>query len=59
MDLATMSNTRSGFTPHLEWLSLNADNLSHKSNFARKMPVSPNLCGETELQQGSHLCASG
>lgn len=54
-----MSNTRSGFTPHLKCFFSNADNPRHKSNFAHKTPVSLNLGRVLELQQKCHLCSPG
>lgn len=54
-----MSNTRRGFTLHLKCFFSNADNPSHKSNFAHKKPVSPDLGRELRLQQECHLCSPG
>lgn len=54
-----MSNTGSSFTPYLKCFFTNADNPSHKSNFAHKKPASPNLGRALELQQKCHLCSPG
>lgn len=59
MDFTVMRNIDSSFTPQLQCRYLAADNLSHKSNSAHEMSVSPHLCGETQLWHECHLCTSG